>query len=339
MRSDHTSLGQFDRELEAAYRSEVYRVRDNGAVCRQRRPGSRKRPLDDLWTFGVHNGSTGYMHIGTEVVHRIVATAFLGEQPSVKHIVDHIDTNRRNNRVENLRWVTKLDNILNNPVTRRRIEIAYGSLEAFFENPRAPVNSDALRNFEWMRTVTKEEAQESRERLERWAASTTAPSGGVIGEWIFGVRNSAEQPEEPVSDVPSLTPNAVQRNWRTPAKFEQCPDACSLGALTEYAVRLKSGLASSVGQLMMWTSGANSTFCPSGAAANLFSAICTNSGACPAFCSIRSMAPGASLIGTIKDPSSCLEGKGVTAPCRKTPLTERGRSERNTAGHPRGGHE
>ena len=144
MRSDHTSLlGQFDRELEAAYRSEVYRVRDNGAVCRQRRPGSRKRPLDDLWTFGVHNGSTGYMHIGTEVVHRIVATAFLGEQPSVKHIVDHIDTNRRNNRVENLRWVTKLDNILNNPVTRRRIEIAYGSMKAFFENPRAPVWPDA----------------------------------------------------------------------------------------------------------------------------------------------------------------------------------------------------
>ena len=62
MRSDHTSLlDQFDRELEAAYRSEVYRVRDNGAVCRQRRPGSRKRPLDDLWTFGVPNASTGYM--------------------------------------------------------------------------------------------------------------------------------------------------------------------------------------------------------------------------------------------------------------------------------------
>jgi hypothetical protein len=101
------------------------------------------------------------MHIGTEVVHRIVATAFLGEQPSEKHIVNHIDTNRRNNRVENLRWVTKLDNILSNPVTLRRIEIAYGSVEAFFENPRAPVNSEGLRNFEWMRTVTKEEAGKS----------------------------------------------------------------------------------------------------------------------------------------------------------------------------------
>lgn len=67
------------------------------------------------------------------------------EQPSEKHIVDHIDTNRRNNRADNLRWITRLDNILNNPVTRRRIEIAYGSIDAFFENPRAPVNSDGLK--------------------------------------------------------------------------------------------------------------------------------------------------------------------------------------------------
>jgi hypothetical protein len=242
MGSHHASLlDQFDRELEAAYRGEVYRVRDNGAVCRQRRPGARKRTLDNQWTFGVTNKSTGYMQIGTEVVHRIVATAFHGAQPSEKHIVDHADTNRRNNRVENLRWVTRLDNILNNPVTRRRIEIAYGSIDAFFDNPSAPLNSDGLKNFEWMRTVTQEEAQKSRERLERWATSTNAPSGGVIGDWIFGARNSAERPEEPVSDVLSLTLNAVQRNWRTPATFEQCPDACSLDALTEYASRLTEG--------------------------------------------------------------------------------------------------
>jgi hypothetical protein len=245
MGSDHTILlDQFDRELEATYRGEVYRVRDNGAVCRQRKPGWRKRPLDDLWTFGVPNSFTGYMHIGNEVVHRIVATAFHGEQPSEKHVIDHIDTNRRNNRAENLRWVTRLDNVLNNPVTRRRIEIAYGSIEAFFENPSAPVNSDGLnKNFEWMRTVTNEEAQESRARLERWAASTTAPGGGGIGEWIFGAGNSARrpEPEEAVRDVASLTPNATQRNWRTPAKFEQCPDACSLDGLTEYASRLTEG--------------------------------------------------------------------------------------------------
>ena len=101
-------LHQFDKELAVEYRGEMYRVRDNGSVCRQRRPNKRKRPLDGIWTFGWANASTGYM----QIVHRIVATAFHGEQPSEKHIVDHIDTNRRNNRAENLRWITRLDNLL-----------------------------------------------------------------------------------------------------------------------------------------------------------------------------------------------------------------------------------
>jgi hypothetical protein len=60
-------LDQFDHELEVAYRGESYRVRDNGAVCRQHKPGQRKRPLDDIWTFGTPNASIGYMHISFEV--------------------------------------------------------------------------------------------------------------------------------------------------------------------------------------------------------------------------------------------------------------------------------
>jgi len=118
-------LDQFDKELEVEYHGEMYRVRDNGSVCRQRRPDRQKRPLDDIWTFGVPNASTGYMHICCEVVHRIVATAFQGKQPSERHIVDHIDTNRRNNRVENLRWITRLDNLLLNPI-RANVR-AYGA--------------------------------------------------------------------------------------------------------------------------------------------------------------------------------------------------------------------
>jgi hypothetical protein len=242
MGDDHVNLlNQFDRQLEAAYCGDTYRVRDNGAVYRQRRPNMRKRPLDEVWTFGSPNDSTGYMHIASQVVHRIVATAFHGAQPSDKHIVDHIDTNRRNNRVENLRWITRLDNILLNPVTRRRIEIAYGSIEAFFANPRAPVNSEGIKNFEWMRTVTREEAQESRERLQRWADSTTAPKGGILGDWVYGAKHPIDSEVDIVRDVPSLSPNAVQRNWRTPAKFEQCPGTCSPDALAEYARRLKVG--------------------------------------------------------------------------------------------------
>ena len=189
-------LDQFDKELEVEYRGEMYRVRDNGSVCRHCRQGKRKRPLDEIWTFGKPSTFTGYMHIGTEVVHRIVATAFYGEQPSEKHIVDHIDTNRRNNRVENLRWITRLDNLLQNPITLRRITFAYGSLDEFFKDPGAPLYPKAIKNFDWMRTVSREEAQESRERLLRWAESDQAPKGGVLGEWIYGAVRDEQVVEE-----------------------------------------------------------------------------------------------------------------------------------------------
>ena len=180
---------------------------------------------------------TGYMHIGTEVVHRIVATAFHGEQPSEKHIVDHIDTNRRNNRVENLRWITRLDNLLQNPITLRRITIAYGSLDEFFKKPDAPLNPKAIKNYDWMRTVSKEEAQESRERLLRWAESDQAPKGGVLGDWVYGARRDEPVVEE-TPDVQSPNPNVIQRNWRTPSEFLMCPDKISL---SEYAAGLKFG--------------------------------------------------------------------------------------------------
>jgi hypothetical protein len=135
-----------------------------------------------------------------------------------KHIVDHIDTNRRNNRAENLRWITRLDNLLQNPVTRRRIELAYGSLDEFFKNPSAPLNPKPIKNFDWMRTVSKEEAQESHERLLRWAKSDQAPKGGVLGDWIYGARRN-EPVVEDAQDIQSPTPNAMQRNWKTPRQI------------------------------------------------------------------------------------------------------------------------
>lgn len=52
-------------------------------------------------------------------VHRLVAQAFI-PNPNNYPEIDHIDGNPENNRVENLRWVTRQQNELN-PVTRERI--------------------------------------------------------------------------------------------------------------------------------------------------------------------------------------------------------------------------
>ena len=53
------------------------------------------------------------------LVHRIVATEFIPNPLGYKHI-DHIDANKHNNRVENLRWCNPIIN-MGNPLTKEAI--------------------------------------------------------------------------------------------------------------------------------------------------------------------------------------------------------------------------
>jgi len=231
-------LLSFERECEISFQEEVYLVRDNGAVFRRARPQARTRRLDEAWTFGTLNRHSGYLQINGHVIHRIVATAFHGQRPSPDHVVDHIDTNRQNSRSDNLRWVTRLENILLNPITRARIELAYGSIEAFFENPKA----GHVPNWDWMRTVSREEAQRSRKRLLEWAEKGQAGKGGRLGDWLYkGGSQSAELAATKPIDTPSLSAGAMQRQWRIPTEFPQCPETGSADTLKVYLERLTKG--------------------------------------------------------------------------------------------------
>lgn len=245
---DLTPDQYYCREVECNYKGERYSVRDNGAVLRHSRIEKRLRKYDNHWTFGKPNNN-GYLLICSEGIHRIVATAFNGQPPTSQHVVDHIDTNRKNNRPENLQWLTKLENILNNPRTRDKIEFLCG-IENFLKDPsilRNHVNEDP--NFGWMRTVTPEEAQNSWQNinnLRKKNKGNNSSVSGSMGEWVFErdtiqYNQVATTPKVP-DIIKAKTLNAVQRNWRVPSEFPCCPQSYNDEPILAYAEKLRKGL-------------------------------------------------------------------------------------------------
>lgn len=270
----------FDSIKECEYKGESYSVREDGAVMRHPKKEGKVRPLDNKWTLGKKNPSNGYMTLGSARVHIIVATAFHGVHDTTRFVVDHIDTNRCNNRPENLRWLTRLENILLNEITRKKVELICGSIEAFLENPSLLFGYETEdANFSWMRNVTKEEAQKCLDNWSHWA-KTAAPDPNYkkaeshVGDWLFkskpsihsatttelenpfkkAIRESQREYRGNVFETPnetksfeekdfykdSLTPLAKQK-WITPTEFPCCPDVYEENGLDQYMDNLKPG--------------------------------------------------------------------------------------------------
>jgi len=271
------SVDDFTVERQCEFKQRTYSVRDNGAVFRYARPGIRPGKLDNEWTFGQKDSKSGYMMLSGVRVHQIVATAFHGEAPEANMVVDHKDANRCNNRPENLAWITRLENILNNPFTRRRIALTCGSIEAFLENPAKFRDKFREPNFSWMGTVSPEDAAKCKKNLERWASEDQpmkSQSKG-LGDLVFGDIEEREDNgfgrswdmdwalRQPKSDYhrqmeaieednlrrheqeyglkDSLTDNALQLNWKVPSKFPLCPTVKAKDPLTEYLANIHEG--------------------------------------------------------------------------------------------------
>ena len=240
-------VNDFSQEIQCIYNGERYSVRDNGAVFRHQSEGKRARLNDNKWTFG-KIGDKGYLYIAGVQVHRIVATAFHGDPPDPKYVVDHIDSNRSNNRPENLRWLTRLENTLKNPATRKKIEYLCGSIEAFLENPSMLNELQGEPNLKWMRTVTPEEAKNCKQRMDIWASKESHGSTGEInckssfGERVFKPLQKWEVglDREPGLEL-SLTPWCAQYMWRAEAYFPSCPQDFGTDPLEDYFQNLKVG--------------------------------------------------------------------------------------------------
>lgn len=248
-------VDDYCEEKTCVYKGEVYLVRDNGAVLRKPKT-NRIRKLDNKWTFGEMD-LRGYSVIGSERVHLIVATAFYGARSTIEYVVDHIDSNKQNNRPSNLRWVTRFENAVLNEATRKKIEFKTGvSIFEFLENPAAYRHRLDTPDVEWMRVVSEEEAKNCLENMKKWAALESVPPekqnpSRKIGEWIYQPHSpttgSCPPTHTPPAHTPpsniidSLTALAKQKDWTTPTQFNCCPDEIVGDPIDCYFKQLSEG--------------------------------------------------------------------------------------------------
>ena len=128
-----------------------------------------------------------------------------------------------------------------------------------------------------MSTVTPEEARYAYIKFMSWAtkpSSETPSQGGTMGEWLYQPKSerplydvwgnpiTGEKPSMPRMKIPevpyvnvksdsgeeekfvisdSLTPLALQGNWRTPTEFLCCPSELSETPLEDYFAKLQVG--------------------------------------------------------------------------------------------------
>lgn len=222
-------INDYTHETTCEYKGEVYSVRDNGAVMRHVRNGKRVRKLDNVWTFGTKDKIKGYMMVSSHRVHIIVAKAFISGNEDGNKVVDHIDTNRCNNRVENLRWLTRLENVLLNEATLKRVTfLCGGDINKFIENPSClrdltGKNQDIM----WMRTVTAEEAKLAWKRISAWSKRPIATfkmmqQSEVIkdfDEWLKVHDAKDSQSSKQIFHSENLSSSVAERNsnlegWR-----------------------------------------------------------------------------------------------------------------------------
>ena len=98
---------------------------------------------------------TRYHQVHGFYVHRMVAELFI-PNPENKPFIDHINTDRLDNRAENLRWVTQTENMAN-PLTRKKQK--EGWTEEVRKKVSASIKKYATEHPEWKEEISKRNKQ------------------------------------------------------------------------------------------------------------------------------------------------------------------------------------
>lgn len=101
-------MNKAEEELKKALHPKLNLLfREDGAFYAKDRHGVFR------WTYGkVHKCNRGYIRYRNYAIHRAVAECFI-PNPDNKPTVDHIDRNRSNNCVSNLRWADHTEQRIN----------------------------------------------------------------------------------------------------------------------------------------------------------------------------------------------------------------------------------
>lgn len=107
---------------------EDYQITDDGRVWTKKQNKYLKPSLNKgYWFVILRKDGKNY----SRFIHRLIAEMFI-PNPDKKPCVDHINTNRIDNRIENLRWCTYEENN-NNPITKEKMSIGSTGKKASIE--------------------------------------------------------------------------------------------------------------------------------------------------------------------------------------------------------------